>query len=1020
MADSLSLNVASFNCRGYNDSKRNYIRSLLSTVPVLFLQETWLSDSQLPQLGSINNNFLFAGCSGFDNSDILVGRPHGGVAILWRSDLSFIVSVLNTNSRRVCAVRMDSVDYKLLFINVYMPCEVDDSSSNEYADQLLAIEALCNNNPDCHVIAGGDYNVDFSRDRRHTVLLNDFCESTGLNPAIRHHSCNIDYTYSFNFSRFSLLDHFLLSGAMFENSVSGVSVLHDIDNLSDHEPIVLKLSLDVKLIGYCHRVHAPRESWVKATETDCLNYRCVLSQLLNSITLPVDTLLCADLRCHDISHFNALNTYAQHITDACLNAAKSCIPQTCDRQSSGRLPGWSDRVQPLRDKSLFWHRIWLDCNRPKTGVVADCMRRTRAAYHYAIRRLKKDEESIIRERIADAMLTDEGRNFWLEVKRLRSQKTSSSRIIDGQTDASSIASLFAAKYRELYSSVPYNKDELQFILDDVNSSLNDDYLPEDCIIHTHDVKSAVARLNPHKNEGGSSLSTDHLINAGDDFLTHIALLFTAISIHGAAPDSFHVSTIVPIPKGRNVNISDSSNFRGIALSPVYGKIFDNIILQQYNDKLMSSELQFGFKPKSSTNMCSMVLKETIAYYNSHNSSVFCSFLDATKAFDRLHYCKLFRLLIKRKLPAHIIRLLINIYTNNFVRVAWHGVMSVYFLAVNGVKQGGVLSPVLFCLYIDDLLLALSKSGVGCFIGNNFVGALAYADDIVLVAPTASALRKLLSICGDYATEYCISFNAAKSKCLMVLPKNRRATCSYAKKCSFSINNQQIDNVESFKHLGHVISAQMEDASDIICRRNDFIGQVNNLLCYFRKLTSCVKYRLFRSYCTSFYGCELWSLTTNKLQDLCTAWRKGVRSVWNLPQSTHCYLLPLICNCLPVFDEICRRSINFARDCITHVSGIIKRVASYGIYYARNESPLGQNMLFCIDRYRSPLNSLLFSSRRIVNSYFDSTVDDAQLSTASFLIELIDIRDGQFKFKFSDSFVLSYTELCDIITYICTC
>jgi hypothetical protein len=465
-------------------------------------------------------------------------------------------------------------------------------------------------------------------------------------------------------------------------------------------------------------------------------------------------------------------------------------------------------------------------------------------------------------------------------------------------------------------------------------------------------------------------------------------------------------------------MSDSSNFCGIALSPVYGKILNNIILQQYNNKLMSSELQFGFKPKSSTNMCSMVLKETIAYYNSHNSSVFCSFLDATKAFDRLHYCKLFRLLIKRELPAHIIRLLINMYTNNFVRVAWRGVMSVYFLAVNGVKQGGVLSPVLFCLYIDDLLLAQSKSGVGCFIGKNFVGALTYADDIVLVAPTASALRKLLSICGDYASEYCISFNAAKSKCLIVLPKNRRAMCNYAKECSFSINNQQIDNVESFKHLGHVISSQMEDASDIICRRNDFVGQVNSLLCYFRKLTSCVKYRLFHSYCTSFYGCELWSLTNNKLQELCTAWRKGMRSVWNLPQCTHCYLLPLLCNCLPVFDEICRRSINFARDCISHESGLIKQVASYGIYYARSESPLGKNVLFCTDRYRSTLNSLLFSSFNIANSYFDGAVDDAQLRTASFLSELIEIRDG--KDKFFDNFILSYAELCDIITYICTC
>ena len=105
---------------------------------------------------------------------------------------------------------------------------------------------------------------------------------------------------------------------------------------------------------------------------------------------------------------------------------------------------------------------------------------------------------------------------------------------------------------------------------------------------------------------------------------------------------------------------------------------------------MSSELQFGFKANRSTNMCTMILKETMAYYSSNNSSVFCSFLDATKAFDRFHYCKLFKLLIKRQLPAHVIRLLINMYSNNLVRIAWGGVLSDYFSAINGVKQGGVL------------------------------------------------------------------------------------------------------------------------------------------------------------------------------------------------------------------------------------------------------------------------------------------------------------------------------------------
>ena len=166
-------------------------------------------------------------------------------------------------------------------------------------------------------------------------------------------------------------------------------------------------------------------------------------------------------------------------------------------------------------------------------------------------------------------------------------------------------------------------------------------------------------------------------------------------------------------------------------------------------------------------------------------------MDATKAFDRVHYCKLFKLLIKRQLHAHVIRLLINMYSNNLVRIAWGGVLSDYFSAVNGVKQGGVLSPILYCVYIDDLLLALSKSGVGCYIGSNFVGALAYADDIVLIAPTATAMRKLLFICGEYATEYCISFNASKSKCLAVLPANRRELHSYLNECRLTVNDQPI-------------------------------------------------------------------------------------------------------------------------------------------------------------------------------------------------------------------------------------
>jgi len=81
---------------------------------------------------------------------------------------------------------------------------------------------------------------------------------------------------------------------------------------------------------------------------------------------------------------------------------------------------------------------------------------------------------------------------------------------------------------------------------------------------------------------------------------------------------------------------------------------------------------------------------------------------------------------------------------------------------NGVKKGGVISPILFCIYIDSLLRALKNSGFGCYIGRVFLGALVYADNIVLLAPPAP-MRAMLAVCNNYADELYIEFNAKNSK-----------------------------------------------------------------------------------------------------------------------------------------------------------------------------------------------------------------------------------------------------------------
>ena len=104
----------------------------------------------------------------------------------------------------------------------------------------------------------------------------------------------------------------------------------------------------------------------------------------------------------------------------------------------------------------------------------------------------------------------------------------------------------------------------------------------------------------------------------------------------------------------------------------------------------------------------VVLKEDIAYYTTHGGSVYCSMLDATNAFDRVEYCKLFNGLLRSNLPTVYIRLLLNMYTNHVTRLSWNGICSRPFVVRDGVKQRAVISPILFCIYLDSLLGALQK------------------------------------------------------------------------------------------------------------------------------------------------------------------------------------------------------------------------------------------------------------------------------------------------------------------------
>ena len=226
--------------------------------------------------------------------------------------------------------------------------------------------------------------------------------------------------------------------------------------------------------------------------------------------------------------------------------------------------------------------------------------------------------------------------------------------------------------------------------------------------------------------------------------------------------------------------------------------------------------------------------------------MFSCLVDASKAFDKVHYCKLFNILIKRKLPCHVIRFLLDSYTRQKVCVSWDSSISGYFNTMNGVKQGGVLSPILCIVYIDELITRLQSSGIGCRVGNHYVGVLGYADDLTLLSPSVRSLNKILLICNNFADEFNITFNAKKTICIKFGNK-------VSEHDKVVLSGATIEWTNKVKHLGNMVNTTLSDDDDCKLKRSAFIGSVNKLFGNYGCLQCDILLKLLNKYCCSFYG-----------------------------------------------------------------------------------------------------------------------------------------------------------------------
>ena len=128
--------------------------------------------------------------------------------------------------------------------------------------------------------------------------------------------------------------------------------------------------------------------------------------------------------------------------------------------------------------------------------------------------------------------------------------------------------------------------------------------------------------------------------------------------------------------------------------------------------------------------------------------MYVTMLDASKAFDKVNHSKLFTKLIDRGCPSFIVHILYYWYRTQKFTVRWCCSFSEFFTVSNGVRQGGILSPHLFNIYMDDLSVNFNKLQIGCLYAGTIMNHMMYADDLCAFSPSVAGLRKLNDCCAE--------------------------------------------------------------------------------------------------------------------------------------------------------------------------------------------------------------------------------------------------------------------------------
>ena len=339
---------------------------------------------------------------------------------------------------------------------------------------------------------------------------------------------------------------------------------------------------------------------------------------------------------------------------------------------------------------------------------------------------------------------------------------------------------------------------------DGKTRLNTNNILDDILnapISIDETKLSLKRMKANKAAGTDGIPSEFYKYTGDILDHPLTALFNHVLNTGLYPDTWCEGLINPLHKRESPTLPD--NYRKITITPAIGKLFDGILnnrLQFAKECLsMGDPFQNGFKPNSCAIDNIFLLNGIIDKCKANGRPLYTCFIDFKSAFDLINRSALLYKLLNQGCTGKFLSVIQSMFRNARSRVKWGGQQGEIFENMYGVLQGGVLSPNLFNLFLEDLPSYLNiKKGV--HIGGVHMAYLLYADDLVLMSESPTGLQTLIHGLENFCMQWHMVVNLTKTN---VVVFNERFTFEDSRYCTF--NGNEVPTCKTYNYLGVIFS-----------------------------------------------------------------------------------------------------------------------------------------------------------------------------------------------------------------------